>query len=312
MSFAFITPSFHGDYDLCVEMCRSMDRHASEPFEHVLAVPTRDLKRFAHLHSGPRTVIAQEAVLPRWLINVPAPAVVAIPGIGRKRLRSLWLTPRLRPVRGWLLQQVVKLSAERLTDAQNIIFVDSDAVFVRRFGRDAFMRQGALILHHEPSCIDLAQAEFQAWQDTACDLIGLERFAFNGDSYITALACWRREVLSALRERIEATTGRDMQTELLRRSDLSEYVLYGIFATRILGEASGQRPASRSLCHEDWAYNVEEQAGMDAFINGFEPHQIAVLMQSTNEWSLEKRRAVLGSIEERIAAVGDAPAPSHG
>lgn len=195
MKLAIITPSFQRDHDYCVELCRSVDKHAEAGIEHVIVVPKRDMALFSHLNGGRRRVVADKDVLPPWVVNVPFPSVINIPGLGKKRLRTLSVTPRLRLVRGWIIQQVIKFSADRLTDADILVFADSDLVFVRPFGVATFARGDKVMLHHEPDCINESIDTYKAWQDVACDLLGIPHYPYARDNWVVWPACWRADRL---------------------------------------------------------------------------------------------------------------------
>ena len=228
MRIALITPSFSRDHDLCVELCRSVDEFDRDGLEHVIIVPRADLSIFSHLESGRRRVIAQETILPAWLLRVPLPTVIEIPGVFRKRLRKIWVTLSGNVVRGWVLQQVLKMSADRATDADGYVFIDSDAVMIRPFGTDTFVKDGRLPLHYEPpGAIDHHLERYTRWQDVAGDLTGLPHFPYTGENYIATVVCWRRDRLRELQEQIAFTTGKKPQAALLTQRHLSEYVVYG-------------------------------------------------------------------------------------
>ncbi|MEM6761492.1 MAG: DUF6492 family protein [Pseudomonadota bacterium] len=301
MKLALVTPSFSRDYPLCVEMCRSVDTYETDGMEHIVVVPREDLGLFQPLAKGRRRVIAQEPHLPA-MVRVPLPTVITLPGIGRKRLRKIWVTRRGQIVRGWIMQQLLKLSSDKMCDADGFVFTDSDVVFVRPFGHQTFVRDNRLALYHVPGALDHSMTEHRRWQDVACALIGIPPFPFDGDNFIGSIVTWRRDRLCDLQSAIERVAGRDYVSALLGEKALSEYVVYGVFATRVPGMDEGHFPLNQSLSHEDWSYDLATADGRTAFENGLEPHHIAVLMQSTNEWTMETRREMIARITARVDA----------
>ena len=295
MKLALITPSFSLDYALCVELCRSIDALERDGLEHIIIVPRDDLAKFAPLQTPRRRVIAEEEFLPP-LTRLPLPTVVSIPGVFRKRLRKLYLSRRGAIVRGWIVQQVLKLTVNRICDADGYVFVDSDVVFVRPFGHDTFVRDGRMIFYREPDALDPSLEEYKRWQDVGCDLAGLPHEPFNGENFITAIVPWRRDVLEALQQRIEAVSGRDIADAVIGLRHLSEYVVYGVFATRTPGLLDGTPLIERPLAHESWAYDVTTEDGRAAFTRGLGRDAIAILMQSTDEWDVETRREAVATI----------------
>src|SRR5215469_13511811 len=95
---AVITPSFAPDFELCVALNRSVLQNSLDTVHHHIIVPRSDLKLFARL-AGPRTHIRCEAdFLPRGFVRVPLSKFTV--NLGRP----------FPPVRGWILQQVIKLA----------------------------------------------------------------------------------------------------------------------------------------------------------------------------------------------------------
>lgn len=295
MKLALITPSFGLDHALCVELCRSVDALAEDGMEHIIVVPRTDMALFTPLQTPRRRIVAEEEFLPP-LARLPLPTVVSIPGVFRKRLRKLYLSRRGAIVRGWIVQQVLKLTVNRICDADGYVFVDSDVVFVRPFGRDTFVRDGRMIFYREPDALAPSLEEYQRWQDVGCDLVGLPREPFNGENFITAIVPWQRDVLEAMQERIAAVSGRDVVDAVIGLRHLSEYVVYGVFATRTPGLLDAATVIERPLAHESWAFDVTTEDGRAAFARGLGPDAIAILMQSTDEWDVDTRRETVATI----------------
>ena len=299
MRLALITPSFSRDFPLCAALCRSVDTFRTDDMEHVLVVPRADEALFAPLAGPRRRIVTDEDVLPTRLVKLPLPTRIGIPGLWHKRIRTLYMTPSLKVARGWVVQQVVKMSAHRVTDADGYVFVDSDIEFVRPFGTSTFVRDGKLRFLHEPDCIYRNVAQYQRWQDVACDLLGIDRFPFPHDNYIAAGICWRRDRLAEVRERIEAVAGRPCDATLLSQSSFAEYVVYGLYCRRVMEGDTGHFETAESFCHGDWTYDTADAAGYEAFVGGLGEGQVAVLIQSTGEWPMERRRAAVGAIRAR-------------
>src|SRR5271157_904286 len=96
---AVITKSFAPDFELCVALNRSVLDFAPDTVRHHIIVPRSDLKLFGQL-AGPRTLVWCDVdLLPRTFVSVPFRNIM------------LNLSRPFPPVRGWILQQVVKLAA---------------------------------------------------------------------------------------------------------------------------------------------------------------------------------------------------------
>ena len=120
---ALVSCSYAPDFHRCYRLCQSVDRWVSGEIAHRVIVPHKDLALFRPLENSRRSVLAVEDVVPAPFWQVP-------------KTRRWWLDQFGWPVRGWIMQQVTKLSANNATCAEHIVFADSDLVFVRPFGRD--------------------------------------------------------------------------------------------------------------------------------------------------------------------------------
>ena len=96
-----ITCSYRPDLERCRRLCESVERFVSRDVFHTLIVPQRDLALFAPLANGRRRVLAVQQVLPGNFRQLP---------LGEK----WWMDSHGWPVRGWVLQQLVKLSVNRI------------------------------------------------------------------------------------------------------------------------------------------------------------------------------------------------------
>lgn len=296
MRLALITPSFSRDHELCANLCRSVDTYETDGMEHILVVPRADVPLFRPLAGPRRRIVAKEDVIPTRLMKAPLPTRVGIPGVWHKRLRTVWVTPKLKLVRGWIIQQITKMSANRLTDADGYVFLDSDIEFIRPFGAAAFMRDGRLPLLYEPDCIEHSLERYTAWQDAACDLLGIDRFPYANDNYIGQVICWRRDRLGEIQARIEATTGRPYDEALFATPTFAEYVIYGLYCRLVANGDSGHYLTDRSICLSDWSYDTASAEGYRTFTQDLKEDQIAVLIQSTTEWPMERRRSTIETI----------------
>jgi Family of unknown function (DUF6492) len=84
---------------------------------------------FRHLQSNRTNIVAKEEVLPLWVHRVDTL---------KAGLRSnVWVQARGRPIRGWLLQQLVKLAVAEQLSGDVLVYADSDVVLIRPFSADA-------------------------------------------------------------------------------------------------------------------------------------------------------------------------------
>src|SRR6516162_11382860 len=123
---AVITKSFAPDFELCTALNHSVLDNAPSTVQHHIIVPRSDLKLFGRL-AGPRTHIRCEAdLLPRTFVPVPFSNIMVN------------LARPFPPVRGWMLQQVIKLAALAASEDGAVLVADSDVEFIRSFTAEMF------------------------------------------------------------------------------------------------------------------------------------------------------------------------------
>jgi hypothetical protein len=306
MTATLLTCSFRGDLDVCRLLCRSVDLYASSDFEHLLYVPRRDLPLFANLASPRRRVEPQEGLLPSWFFKAPLPGPE-----WRKRLRlprrNLYLTPFHGPVRGWIAQQIMKISASLRAETEIVVHLDSDAALVRPLWLEELCPGGRARLFAGP--LAQRQADHAPWYAAGARLLGLGADDCYNAEYIAPLIVWRRSVVEAMTARIEATTGRSWASALAGTKHFSEYVLYGLFAERGLGlEAAGLKRESRSLCLARWTGAFADPSEIDSFLAAIEPDQLVCCLQSTIDIPLRTRARIFKDAARVVEAQRPRPA----
>ncbi len=158
---AVLTPSYAPDLELCRDLNRSvLDWMPSEVCHHVV-VPTRDRGLFASLQ-GPRTEV--------WTVDQLVPRrMFAIPGA------NMWLNPRrpYPPVRGWVMQQLVKLRAAVELGADLVILADSDVLLVLPVTVGTLSHQGRVRFYADDGAVNGRMTKHLMWHDVARRLLGL-------------------------------------------------------------------------------------------------------------------------------------------
>ena len=158
---AVITPSYEPDFGLCEDLSRSVLENSPETVHHHIIVPRRDLELFARL-AGPRTHIRCEAdFLPSTFVPVPFSKY------------TVNLRRPFPPVRGWILQQVIKLAAAAASQDDAVVLVDSDIEFIRPFTPQTFVRQGVVRFYRKPNADDERLPRHMIWHRVARQLLGL-------------------------------------------------------------------------------------------------------------------------------------------
>jgi hypothetical protein len=219
-----------------------------------------------------------------------------MPGPGwRRRLhlprRNVYLTPYSLPVRGWIAQQIMKIAATVQSKTDVAVHVDSDNAFIRPLTAELLTQGGRIRLYRNPDMVD--EAMHRTWHLAAGRLLGIGSSDYHGAEYIDQIVVWKRSVLLAMIERIASVSGTDWRIALARSPQFAEYILYGVFADKVLGlDKAGLFADSRSLCASRWSNAIEDDADATAFIESIAPHHAACLVQSTIAMTPERRKDI--------------------
>lgn len=306
LGVSLVTCSFRGDLEVCRLLCETIDRFAPPDMVHWLYVPKADVPLFSELASARRRIATQESLLPWWFRKAPMPGPQ-----WRARLRlprrNVYVTPFSLPVRGWIAQQIMKISAAANAKTEIVVHVDSDNAFIRPLHAEQLAHGDRVRLYRHPEMV--ARASHRTWHAAAGRLLGLETSDFFGAEYIDQLVVWRRSVARGLTERISEIAGVDWRIALARAPHFAEYILYGVFADRVLGlDRAGLFATDETLCLSRWTDGFENPGEEDAFVAAIEPRHIACLVQSTIAMPISARRALF----ERACAFAAAQDASVG
>jgi hypothetical protein len=285
---AIITPSYAGDHARCQLLCDSMDRMATDAFQHSILVADHDLALFAPLAGPNRRVIPDSEILPHWLKAMVRPFSDG---------RMVWgsILPPVWPMSGWHVQQLRKLLIARHIDEDVLVMADSDSVFVRPFGKSAFVREGMVRLYVKERGItdEAGFTKHRAWVRQAADVLGLPRPPLPASDYINNLVSWRRQHALDLLDHIEARSGRDLVATLGRYRTFSEYQIYGSYVDGIAGR-SGHFAEAEPLSLTYWQGEALTEASLASFVSRLSSKQIAICVQSFTGTSPDLLRAYVG------------------
>jgi hypothetical protein len=261
--------------------------------EHWIVVDRADLRFFKSLQDNRTTLVTTEEVLPLWLRRF---------NLRRVGLRSnMWIQVRGRPVRGWLVQQLIKLAVAKELKSDVLLYADSDVVLLRPFLTSSVVDEdGRVRLYVRPDAVDETLPSHVLWHRSAERLLGIEPASLPLPDFITSLVPWKRENAVALLAHVETTSGRHWLRAVAAANDVSEYTLYGRFVTDVLGERSGQYVTSSSLCHDYWTAAPLSEGELAAFLDGVSPEEIGV---SITAKAGMRPADYVGVLEQRWAAL---------
>jgi hypothetical protein len=89
---------------------------------HYLVIDRRDVPLFRPLLNSRTELLVVEDLIPHWLFRVPG-------------MRRFWISLQTRPVKNWVLQQIVELSVPAAIREDVLLYADSDMFFIRSSAR---------------------------------------------------------------------------------------------------------------------------------------------------------------------------------
>jgi len=269
-----ITPSFAPDFELCADLHRSVLEHSPESVHHHIIVPRCDLELFGRL-AGLRTHIRCESdLLPPSFVRVPFSKF------------TLNLHRPIPPVRGWILQQVIKLAAVAASEDDVVLLVDSDIEFIRPFGVETFVRNGVVRFYGKPDEIDERLPRHVIWHRVA-----LPPAEPPYTDYISSLLAWDPTIVRRMLARVTATTGRPWTTAIARQLHFSEWTLYGVFVDHVIGAPATSFASDDPLCLAYWDETPLNRDGAVEFLRGVRPTDVAAMISAKSRTPLAVRRA---------------------
>lgn len=291
-TLAVLTPSYGPDLELCRDLNRSVLEWTPADVVHHLVVPARDRELFAGLR-GPRTEVwTVEEFVPRRMVPVPR--------------ANMWVNVRrpYPPVRGWVMQQLVKLRASLELGADVLVLADSDVVLMRPVTADTFRQDGRVRFYRRRGAVDEQLPRHLLWHDVACRLLGLPSAASPPlPDYISAFNVWERRLVLALRDRIERVNGGAWLDVIGAQLHVSEFILYGVFVEAVLGTTANVSETDSMLCHSYWNPTPLSASSAGEFLRALPAEDVAVMISAKSRTPLEIRRQAL-ALAQQTAEVG--------
>jgi Family of unknown function (DUF6492) len=294
--FALLTPSYRGDFERCRLLCASVDRFVTSLSTHYLLVDDRDVAMFRALEGPRRRVISERELLPSWLPSWPDPM-----SRGRRRI---WTGPGalvrgVMPLRGWHIQQLMKLSVPMLIDDEILLYADSDVVFLKPYDLASQISDGRVRLFRKPCGVTTSMANHVAWSRRAATALGLPEPTFPADDYVNNLVSWSNANVRKLHAHIEAVSGRHWISAVTAGRGFSEWIIYGQFVHDVLGASSGHAESASELVKTYWFEHEVDLAALAPGRLAMEGGEVALGVQSFIGVSVEQLWGVFRSFADR-------------
>jgi len=277
-TFALVTPSYWMDVERCRFLLETAERWVPEDVHHYLIIANRDLHLFRPMLTRRTTLIVVEDIIPKWLFRLPG-------------IRRFWVSLRTRPVKNWILQQIVKLSVPAAVTEDVLLYADSDMFFIAPFDPRTFEKDGEVPLFAEPGQRGLIPSN-DAWQVVCANLLGIPVQKDFDLNYVGQLIWWRRQHAMGAVQRVQEHCGRPWQQSIASLSGFSEYILYGLYVDQALGAKSlhWHDPMVRTLCY--WENDPLDLPALEAFKAKRQPyHHSAMISAKSGTSILDVREA---------------------
>jgi hypothetical protein len=206
------------------------------------------------------------------------------------------------------MQQVVKLEAASRLEADVLLLADSDVTFIRPVTADTFRADGGRVRsYRSEGAVHAGMHRHLTWHEVARRLLGLPPPGPPPlPDYICPMNTWDRAVIHALRDRIEAVTGRPWLDAIAAQLHVSEFILYGVFVDEVLSRPDLGRAAA--LCHTYWGPEPLAPESIPAFARSLSGDDVAVMISAKTRTDPGVRSDALADIR---SVVGRSAVPSR-
>ena len=307
MSLAIVTPSYRNDALLFADLYQSVACMAGESVAHYVIVPAAEVKLFAAIVDSKCTIVPEESLYPPHYKPVRAVNRFArlLPGVpAHARIAAINTKNHFRLVRGWMMQQLLKLEICRQLTDDTVVLIDSDVELVRPIYESTFREGAHTKLYRVPGAIDSRLPLHMEWVKVSRQLLGLPSAEFPASDYISSLCVWQPVIVRAMLEHIEQVTGLYWMDAIIGQPTFSEWTLYGVFAEEVLDYSDSAKTES-SLCHSYWGTVPLAIEDAKEFASHVKPDDVAVLIQSKTRTSRAARRAVINAIFTIVESAND-------
>lgn len=264
--FAMVTVSYAPDFERCQLLTESTERCLPDDVKHYVIVDRKDVQLFRQLRSSKVEILVVEDIIPWWIFRVPF-------------FSKGWVSLKTFPIRNWILQQLVKLSASEAIAEDILVFCDSDVTFIRPFDvANTFLdEQGRVAMLR----VDFQSADVESWISTAQKILGIEQKPIPVWNYVGNLIAWRKENVLQMHRHIEAVHQTHWICAICKHWKISEYMLYGVMVDHVLGmEAAGHFSSAPELIKSSWSDDLNDMAALNQFFDGVQTQNVGVMLHS--------------------------------
>lgn len=285
LRLAVLTPSYAPDVELFTILHESVMLHTQPGTLHHVVVPDRDHDMFAELNSGRLIVHRASTLIPRRFLAVPR--------------ANTWINARCPwpPVRGWVMQQVLKLAAAAAMEVDVVMLADSDVCLTRQLAEQDLVRQGRVRHYRVEGAVHDAMPRHLLWHKVTRRLLRLPSPPPPPlPDYVAPLAAWRPDDIRKMLEHVERVGGSAWQDLIGRELHFSEFILQGVYVDELAG-TEDRWVTQESGCHCFWTDDSPlSSAAARAFVDGRSAEDFAVMISARSGTTLDVRRNALAHV----------------
>lgn len=273
-----ITPSYALDFERCRLLSETIAQFSRTSFNHYIIVDRRDYSLFSQLQNFRTQIITKEEILPWWIFQIPF-----------LKKKNIWFSLKTLPVRGWLIQQLIKLAIAKYINEEILVFADSDVFFVRPFDLQDYINSNHEVRFFcEPNAVLINNKHLPPWYYDASNLLKINPPEFPASNYMGQLIFWRKTNVLKLHQYLEETHQKGWIETLCNQWNFSEYILYGVFVEKILQETSGHYFDSQDFCLNYWEEEPMSEQQLQDFLAKVTPEHIAVMLSAKADIPVSK------------------------
>lgn len=283
----FVTVSYNKDVERFSLLRESIRHFYSGTARHIVIVPRRDIELFIKIvrYDQDVEILAQEDYVAEYFYPRKWYSVLQkiMPG-------AMWRFKKYAGVRGWILQQPIKLSISQIISDGIAVILDSDVVFLHPFCDKDF----GLVPHENRVLLRIEQEMHRKQMEVACNLLRLP-YRRKGYHYTTMPMIMYSDWIAMLQQHIQSIHNKDWQKVLYETGAIHEDCVYGVFVEEIL------EPSNLNICNHHLSYMVWDDYSFNRFISGewesmrpnpnIEP--ICAVIQSNLDVSVSEYRNVI-------------------
>lgn len=306
-TMAILTPSFRDDVGMFRELHGSVLRCTADDVVHHVVVPDRDIHLFKAIPSPRLRVVGTSTLLPRRLVSTyeAVRTLRRVPVLGPHvpKVQAVNVRRPWPPVRGWVLQQLVKIEAVARSGADVVVMADSDVALIRPMSTEDFLRDGSVRFYRgaDPLTPDLLR--HATWQRVSRQLLGLPQQADHHD-YISPFIAWDPAIVARIQARVRDVTGMPWLDAMARELHFSEFMLYGSYVDNMGTRADRSFSSSDPRCRSYWETTPLDDRSAEEFIASTSPSDLAVHIQSASRTPDPVRRRVIEELQQSSSPRG--------